>query len=361
MSVEMIVLSLIVFVVLLFVGVDVVVGLHEWSSRIHIGRWNDRGKWKMAIEKRAKLWLRHTPVVRRTAQSRLVLLDMLTGKYRSFAIQTWQVAGLLLGVDEVSAREYVQSHQQLLTLKEVFPEDFLLAYSLKKYGLLTPEQEKKVLSSCQALKEDGTIYYRPWVKNLRFVDTLGMVLPFLHACGWDDLAMRQLQEYDAALLYGLYPAHAYDVEKGLPLGVYDWGRGMGWYVLALTETSDMPGNDERIERLAEAMLKHQRMDGGFSCFVFNQRERMESSGTALMGLLFITAYSLTNDQRFLVAAQRVEKALMKVTRRNGALDDCQGDTYGIGYYSQRFSVMPFAQGMALLLSKKLDEFVDENP
>ena len=40
------------------------------------------------------------------------------------------------------------------------------------------------------------------------------------------------------------------------------------------------------------------------------------------------------------------------TRRNGVIDYCQGDTYGIGYYSKLFSVMPFAQGLALKLSKE---------
>ena len=56
----------------------------------------------------------------------------------------------------------------------------------------------------------------------------------------------------------------------------------------------------------------------------------------------------------------VEQALMKVTRRNGALDYCQGDTYGIGFYSHLFSIMPFVQGMALLLSKRIDEILNEN-
>ena len=50
---------------------------------------------------------------------------------------------------------------------------------------------------------------------------------------------------------------------------------------------------------------------------------------------------------------------MKATRRNGAVDYCQGDTYGIGYYSQIFSVMPFVQGLTLMLSKQLDSICGE--
>ena len=38
---------------------------------------------------------------------------------------------------------------------------------------------------------------------------------------------------------------------------------------------------------------------------------------------------------------------MKATMRDGAIDCCQGDTHGIGSFSQTFDIMPFAQGMAL--------------
>lgn len=356
----MIFLHIIVIIVLAFLSVDAFILWGEWQSRIHIGRWQDRKQWQMAVEGKATAWLKHTPTVRLTNQHRLMLLDILSGKFRSDAIQTWQIAGLLLGLGQKRAEGYVKEHSDLFLGKEILPEDFLLAYVLKKHGQLTEEQERMILDSCKDVKGAGTIYYRPWVKHIRFVDTLGMVLPFLHACGWDNLAKRQLEEYDQALLKDVFPAHAYDVEKDLPLGVFDWGRGMGWYILSLIETVNMEGNAARIVKLANALLPLQREDGGFSCFVFNQQERMESTGTVLIGLLFVSAYQITHDKRFLESAFRVENALMKVTRRNGALDNCQGDTYGIGYYSQIFSVMPFAQGLTLKLSKELDQYTDEN-
>lgn len=350
------VLLLIVAVCLLFVMVDASVNLHEWLLRIHIGQWQDRNVWQQAVERKAKEWLIHAPTVRQTAQNRLVLWDIIRGKYRNSTIQTWQDAGLLLGLGQVSAVEYARLHPDALNVRNVMPEDLLLAYALKKSECLNPQVEVKILEQFQNVKEQGTIYYRPWVKNVRFVDTLGMVLPFLHACRWDDLAERQLQEYDKALLNGVFPAHAYNVETELPLGVFDWGRGIGWYILALMETADMEGQNERIMKLAKALLPHQKGDGGFGCFVFNPQSRMESSATVLIGLLFLCAYEQTKDATFLDAARQTEKALMKATRRNGAVDYCQGDTYGIGYYSQIFSVMPFVQGLALRLSKEIDTF-----
>ncbi len=353
------VLLLIVAVCLLFVMVDAFVNLHEWLLRIHIGRWQERNVWQQAVERKAKEWLRHAPTVRQTAQNRLVLWDIIRGKYRNSTIQTWQDAGLLLGLGQVSAVEYARLHPDALNVRNVMPEDLLLAYALKKSECLNPQVEVKMLEQFQNVKEQGTIYYRPWVKNVRFVDTLGMVLPFLHACGWDDLAKRQMEEYDKAILNGVFPAHAFNLETNLPMGVFDWGRGIGWYILALIETADMEGQNERIMKLAKALLPHQKVDGGFGCFVFNPQSRMEASATVLIGLLFLCAYEQSKDATFLDAARKTEKALMKATRRNGAVDYCQGDTYGIGYYSQIFSVMPFVQGLALRLSKKIDSFDGE--
>lgn len=356
----LVVFSALLFILLIFIFVDVFIAIDEWQGRIHLGRWNDRKQWQQAVEKKAVSWLKHAPTVRKTAQSRLVLIDILRGDFRNSTIQTWQDAGLLMGLDKCHVERYVLSRKALFLASSIMPEDLLLAYALKKHGLLTEIQENRILSGFKEQKDQGTIYYRPWVKTIRFVDTLGMVLPFLHACGWDQLAERQLKEYDAALYDGLFPAHAYNLDKQLPLGVFDWCRGIGWYVLALSETSDMGGHAQRILALSEALLKHQNPDGGFSSFVFNPKERMDSSGTALIGLLFIEAYKFSKDEKFVHAACQAEKALMKKTRRDGALDYCQGDTLGIGYYSKMFSVMPFAQGMALLLSKRIDEQLNEN-
>ena len=57
------------------------------------------------------------------------------------------------------------------------------------------------------------------------------------------------------------------------------------------------------------------------------------------------------------AATKAEKALMSMTRRNGLVDFAQGDTKGMGLYSDYFSTMPFVQGMTLYLSKRLDDLL----
>ena len=44
---------------------------------------------------------------------------------------------------------------------------------------------------------------------------------------------------------------------------------------------------------------------------------------------------------------------MKVTRINGVLDECQGDTKDIGIFSMQYTAMPFAQGISLRLATEL--------
>ena len=139
------------------------------------------------------------------------------------------------------------------------------------------------------------------------------------------------------------------------MGIYDWSRGLGWYVLGITETYELDGNRERIVRLAREMLKYQHADGGVGSMFFSP-SRIESSGTALLGLLFVKAFEITRDRVFLDAAKMAEGALMRITRRNGEVDYSQGDTKGIGMYSRRFDIMPFAQGMTLYLCNILNQY-----
>lgn len=350
-----ILLSILLFIVTIFLGVDLYINFNEWQSRIHIGRWADRQEWKQAVEKKAWQWLKTPPTVRTSNNTRLLLWDMLTGEYRNKTVQSWQDAGLLLGLGKEACEQYVAAHPDLF--KQEFETDqALLAFALAKHDCLTDSQKQIVIDYFKQYTDIGeTIPYRKHVKNLRFVDTIGLVVPFLHLVGMDAAAAHQVADYDKALFRGTFPSHAYNLETDLPLGVHDWARGLGWYFLGLFYSADVADHRERIIRLAEALLPLQKKDGSFACFVFNRADRMESSGTALIGLLMLKAFEFTSNVEYLNCANRIEVSLMCATRRDGALDYCQADTQGTGFYSHVFSTMPFAQGFSLLLSKEIDK------
>ena len=130
-------------------------------------------------------------------------------------------------------------------------------------------------------KREGTLaYLEPNPVGLRFVDTLPMVCPFLAkysvATGVVDarrLSVKQLREF---MEFGVdertgLPFHAYDPASGnAPVGLLGWGRGTGWYALALIDTIPFVSADDRsdldvrsTDRLIGAVLKYQRSDGGW--------------------------------------------------------------------------------------------------
>jgi len=358
----MIVLMSIFVFLLIFIGFDFALFFYEWQARIHLGRWDNRFEWQMAIESRAKKWLKRAPTVKLTDNNHWMLYDILRGRYRNRTIQSWQVAGLLLALEKGESVRYANRIMNGITgdwdTKPVHVDEALLAYVLKKNGALTPKAEEAIHSLLMEVKgTQDTVPYRVVIPDVRFIDTIGMIIPFLSLCGEEELAMKQMREYDQAKLPGSsIPSHAYDIVRNVPLGIYDWARGIGWYILGLIESNTDGMLNKRIVMLAEELLLYQKDEGGFGVMFFNKESACESSGTALIGLLMVNAYRISSDLRFLDAAFRTEARLMKSTRRTGAIDFCQGDTKGIGYYSTTFSIMPFAQGIALKLSKELNTY-----
>lgn len=361
----MTILITLLILLLVFVGFDLALALQEILARIHIGRWNDRIAWQQAVERKARQWLKRSPTVSIDDNKRWILYDIIRGKYRSKTIQSWQDAGLLLALDKEASLQYASRTIDMQTgnwkkaptqLDEILP-----AYVLKKNRTLPLQAEQACLNFLKQLKGSQTsIPYRSFIPDVRFVDTIGMVVPFLMLCGETNLAMIQIEEYDQAKLpHSNIPPHAYDIVQKRPLGIYDWGRGIGWYILGLVEGNTAGQFNDRIVFLAKEMLSFQKKEGGFSSMFFNKAASCESSGTALIGLLFSEAYKISSQSIFLEAAFRVERQLMSLTRRTGAIDFCQGDTKGIGYYSTSSSVMPFAQGIALMLSKRLNEYAHQ--
>lgn len=346
-------LLLLFIIVLLFLIVDGWMAFNTWQKRIHIGRWNNRKSWQHAVEKKASCWLQKTPKIPISDETRLVLWDFIRGKYSHNNIQSWQYAGLIMGLEREEAYAFYQKHD-LKTYNST--DSALLMYALFNKNILGQKDLIAYADKLNIKNDKETIPYRSNLPNIRFVDSIGMLVPFMTACGFKEKAICQIKEYDKTLLKGIFPPHAYNIKSDLPLGIYDWGRGLGWYILGITETFELEGNKDRIIRLADNMINLQQNNGGLG-FMFFSQTNIESTGSALLGILFVKAYEITNNDKYLEAAIKVEKALMKITRRDGAIDYAQGDTKGIGFYSTRFDIMPFAQGLTLLLSKRLNSYI----
>ena len=105
------------------------------------------------------------------------------------------------------------------------------------------------------------IFYRMNTR-LQFVDALGMVCPFLVRYGQTfnkknaiDLAYIQIDYY---LKYGIdkdsyLPAHAINQITNYKVGSTNWGRGIGWYIFALSEYKKYAGGDIISHELKEVI------------------------------------------------------------------------------------------------------------
>lgn len=367
------ILTVVLLCITVFLSVDFYFFLRNRYCRFHIGRWVDQDKWGEAIYKVALTWGYHTPTVKISDNSRYILLDMLQGKYSSHSIQSWQNAAIILGILERDREAAVKIAKQFINEQGEWKkapmqvDHGMLAYAILKTcenpAKIRPAMDYLVNLIQKNTDTENWISYTGGVENReRYVDTLGLVCPFLalyarvyHMPQMATLSFVQLELYHR---YGLLcdtclPNHAIDAQTKLPLGVFGWGRGTCWYVLGLVDTYyELENGRDRnrvLDWIAEAAAHYvafQRPDGGFGS-TLQRSSSYDSSATAALAYFYVVCSQIFPDHEYFVVAQRCLCRLMVATRINGKIDWCQGDTKGIGVFAQTYDVMPFAQGLAL--------------
>ncbi len=213
--------------------------------------------------------------------------------------------------------------------------------------------------------DDGTIAYKSYSANYRYVDTIGFICPFLINYGVkfnnEDaiaLGIKQITEFNkyAMLKDTFLPCHTYIVTSKIPVGLFGWGRGLGWYAIGLIDSwTALPDNHQDKISLTESVITFAKMaisfqneNGSWNWIVSANESRADSSTTATLSWFLANAASISEIQ--LECEKAKDKALnylMQVTRRDGAVDFSQGDTKAIGVHSQEFDILPFTQGFVL--------------
>lgn len=376
--------AIFISVTLIILFIDILPIGKDWLSRIHIGRYKSKQEWNRSITQIGVKWLNHTPKIKVTDNTRFVAIDMLKGNYSKGVIQHWQEASLLLGLSEcvksVEDKELRTGIDQYLKSKfdsfgqwknyPAYIDSAILAYGVMKLEGFDTERFKPAYDSTWALiqshiGEDGTVQYRKFMENYRYVDTIGFICPFLVAYGIRyskpecvRLAVKQLEQYER---YGMLkeqyiPSHAYHIGNALPLGLYGWGRGLGWLAIGLIDAwRELPAGHESkpqleqfVVKFARAILSFQGPEGNWNWTVTRHETRADSSATATLGWFLLQAAHI--DELKVECTEGSERAiryLMRVTRRNGAVDFSQGDTKDIGVYSMLFNILPFTQGFCI--------------
>ena len=379
-----ILLVIVLIIVIFIILIDLVPIFNTWISRIHIGRYSDKYIWSKSLINRSIKWLNNTPKIKVTDNTRLVIIDKLKGNYSKSAIQHWQHAALLLGLNEdkdnkanESINKYLNSHfhdNGQWKEKPQFVDCAILSYAVMKCD--TTDKYKPSLDYTYELikelvGEDNTVKYRKYMPNYRYVDTVGFISPFLVKYGLKyndekaiELGIKQITEY---YKYGFdsesnIPFHAYDVNTKYKLGLCGWGRGLGWFAIGLIDSwRELPTNnkyknilEEMVIKYVDMILKVQLDNGGFGWVVTRRESRTDSSTTATLGYFLAYASEIEEiTNRCVEGYEKAIKYLMSVTKKNGEVDFSQGDTKDIGVYSGEFNILPFTQGFTLRLISKI--------
>lgn len=375
-TIVIVLISIALLLCLLNYSVDYFFYLKNKYCRFHIGRWQ-QDNWQKSIEKKAIKWLRKTPTVKITDNSRYMLLDFLNGKYRSNTIQSWQKAALILGLLEsksvLSQNVARRAAEDLLDSTGNWKEPpiavdcGMLSYAILKAVSdpmkIKPAMEYSISIIKKNINAEGMISYTGGKDNPdMYVDTIGLVCPFLalyakvfRKSEWEDITFHQIKMFHK---YGLYkntalPNHAFHIESKLPLGVYGWGRGVAWYLIGLVDTYNNLMNKEYknllrewIFEAAEKYIVYQRTDGGFGA-TLQRTKTYDSSATAAIAWFYSCCYEMFANEKYKQVKEKCINKLLLCTRISGAIDWCQGDTKDIGVFSQTYDIMPFAQGMVL--------------
>lgn len=376
-----------IIVVIIVVFMDSIPVLRDWFGRIHIGRYEKTKDWNRAITNVGARWLNHTPTIKLTDHSRLIFIDMIRGNYSRKSIQYWQEAALLLGLSEYLSKNEDKRliHEILRFMQTNFNEQGqwrqmpqhvdvgILAYGIMNLGVIEVDRYKPALDEVWRLilahvGSDGTVEYRKHMSNYRYVDTIGFICPFLIKYGLQyqreeciSLAVEQIRRFEQnGMLEKHYiPGHAYNIHSGIPVGLYGWGRGLGWYAIGLIDSwNELPDThaskrllEDLVRKFARTVLTYQNLSGSWNWSVNRTESRSDSSTVATLGWFLQQASQLPDlKEECMDGEQRASAYLMKMTRRKGAIDFSQGDTKDLGVYSTHFNVLPFTQGFSIRLA-----------
>lgn len=217
---------------------------------------------------------------------------------------------------------------------------------LNLYKITNDNRYKAIAEQLFAfLKErriDGNLI--PYNNNVNNIsDAVGMYVPFLmeySSVTADSLAQRiAIDNMEHFKEYGVdaathIPFHGYNIKTGVKLGSCNWGRGIGWYLLAMaycpvTNDSILQENIEKLP-YTQFPLSSDNFD----------------SSTALMFEIY---------KQSTIPGRKLSLDFIKPhVHTNGLVSDCSGDTYAPNDYSHLFGNNELCNGLLLMLYTKFN-------
>lgn len=377
------ILFIIFLVVLAVLAYDFLPELLNWLGRIKIGRVTENKEWLDKVRAVTLSWAsKGAPTVPKNENQRLKLVNEIKNRKAVSPICYWQDAAVLKALTDKTGIETKESIEDFLDRyidensgdwrkKPEKVDAAILAYEMLSNKYIDNNFiEPAMITVAQMLKDNydknGYIPYNAGLSKVCFVDTIGMVCPFLikyavvyQKAEFVNIAVRQIGQY---FKLGFdektkLPYHCFDTETQARLGICGWGRGCGWWAVGITDSLKEIMNLDGFNKEKALLLKlsvsffdnfekYICENGAVNRMVLNN-SLQDSSASAMIAYCYAYMFTLTNKKIYFDNAERILRYLKSATRRNGVIDYSQGDTMGIGYYSPNLSVVPAAQGFAV--------------
>ena len=185
-------------------------------------------------------------------------------------------------------------------------------------------------------KDTNIIYYKKDNPN-QYVDGLGMYVPFLveyskltgdtfaHSIAYEN--MLEFYKYGVDKETGI-PSHGYNLKTGIKVGSLNWGRGIGWYLLAASYLPDF--TEVNMKQKLHLISNTQ----------FPQTSRNFDSSVALLFEIYMQSQGLHSKSIDFIKPYILQ---------SGFVTECSGDTYNFNNYSNNFSSAELTNGFFLML------------
>lgn len=232
-----------------------------------------------------------------------------------------------------------------LNLYKIYKDDKYLKFSNLIYNKLIKISDK-----------NGIVLYRK-ESDLQLDDVLGMIVPFL--IKYDEvnhdgepirMAKKQLDFY---IKYGVdketfLPTHGIVLKSKIKIGPTNWGRGIAWYLIALSNYSKVTGEYNRELTGIYRSLDSLKTKEGFWTQFPGSSNNFDASPTTMF------MYSLSISNKNIFKKSDVINKLGRYISKEGAIKFTSGDTHGLNDYSKSFGYSEYSQGFLLLLLSNIE-------
>lgn len=201
--------------------------------------------------------------------------------------------------------------------------------------------------------KEGIVLYRK--NDLTLLnDVIGMVVPFLVEYSVvlnNHIALVEAKkQLDFYVKYGtdketFLPTHGINLSSKVKVGPANWGRGIGWYFLGLSQYHLVTNGFEREIRGLELTLNSLKNKEG----LWSQFPGSSDIFDASTSTMFL--YCMNNEKSRLNKKKIIDRLRFYISDE-GVVNQTSGDTYNINDYSKTFGESELSQGMLLLLLSK---------